>query len=90
MAVAPRRLTTKPPPPEQDVSLISPPDGRMAFVWWQWLIEFLRLNRYASPTTNRPPGLTTADIGFQMFDTTLGRPIWWNGTAWINAAGTVV
>lgn len=29
-------------------------------------------------------------IGQYYFDTTIGRPIYWNGTNWINAAGTVV
>jgi hypothetical protein len=29
-------------------------------------------------------------IGQYYFDTTIGRPIWWNGANWINAAGTVV
>ena len=29
-------------------------------------------------------------IGQYYFDTTIGRPIWWNGSNWINAAGTVV
>lgn len=29
-------------------------------------------------------------IGLYYFDTTINRPIFWNGTNWINAAGTVV
>jgi hypothetical protein len=44
-----------------------------------------------------PPSGTTANrpterlqIGQYYFDTTIGRPIWYNGTNWINAAGTVV
>jgi hypothetical protein len=44
-----------------------------------------------------PPSGTTANrpterlqIGEYYFDTTIGRPIWYNGTNWINAAGTVV
>jgi hypothetical protein len=48
-----------------------------------------------------PPSGTTANrpvdnvqvplsVGQYYFDTTLGRPIFWNGTAWINASGTVV
>lgn len=28
--------------------------------------------------------------GTQVFDTTLGKPIWWNGTAWVDATGTTV
>ncbi len=40
---------------------------------------------------------TTADrptvflfVGRTYFDTTLGKPIWYNGTGWIDAAGTPV
>jgi len=29
-------------------------------------------------------------IGQMFFDTTINRPIWWNGTNWIKADGTVV
>jgi len=43
-------------------------------------------------TADRP--VTSAElalpIGFFYFDTTLNRPIYWTGTNWINAAGTVV
>jgi hypothetical protein len=43
-------------------------------------------------TANRP--VTSAEvplpIGLFYFDTTLNRPIYWTGTNWINAAGTVV
>jgi hypothetical protein len=29
-------------------------------------------------------------VGQPYFDTTINRPIWWDGTNWINASGTVV
>jgi hypothetical protein len=29
-------------------------------------------------------------VGQMFFDTTLGIPIWWNGTVWKNASGTTV
>lgn len=38
-------------------------------------------------TAARPTGPVT---GQRFFDTTIGRPIWWNGTNWINAVGTIV
>lgn len=38
-------------------------------------------------TAARP---TTVPLGLMYFDTTLGIPIWWNGTAWVNASGVVV
>jgi hypothetical protein len=59
-------------------------------------LYFNRLDDYNSQASVVPSG-TTADrptlslqIGQYYFDTTIGRPIWWNGTNWINAAGTVV
>jgi hypothetical protein len=42
-------------------------------------------------TASRPTGLgNTINIGFRYFDQTLGKPIFWNGTGWIDAAGTSV
>lgn len=35
-------------------------------------------------TANRP---TVRPVGFEYFDTTLGIPIWWDGTNWVNASG---
>jgi hypothetical protein len=39
-------------------------------------------------TTNRPT--ERLQVGQYYFDTTINRPIWYDGTNWINAAGTVV
>ena len=33
-------------------------------------------------TTAQRPTLTTADVGFEYYDTTLDSPIWWNGSEW--------
>lgn len=33
---------------------------------------------------------TTRDRGFMYFDTTLNKPIWWNGTKWVDSNGTSV
>jgi len=43
-------------------------------------------------TAHRPTNTTTAPlaVGQFYFDTTLGYPIWWNGTVWKNASGTTV
>lgn len=38
-------------------------------------------------TGSRP---TSHTVGTTFFDTSLGMPIWWNGTAWVNATGTPV
>ena len=42
----------------------------------------------AGITAARPS--TGLQVGQFYFDTTINRPIWWDGTNWINAAGTVV
>ena len=44
-------------------------------------------------TANRPATLSATDYGVAYMDTTLaanGKPIWWNGTAWVDYAGTSV
>lgn len=43
------------------------------------------------PTINRPTYYTRDyEVGYFYFDTDLGIPIWWNGTAWVDATGTTV
>lgn len=38
-------------------------------------------------TSNRPTGQVT---GYQYFDITLNKPVWYTGTAWVDATGTTV
>lgn len=38
-------------------------------------------------SSNRP---SSPSVGTRYFDTTLGKPIWFNGTNWVDAAGTIV
>lgn len=43
--------------------------------------------------TGSRPTLTSSDVGVMYLDNTLdadGKPIWWNGTAWVDATGAVV
>ena len=47
-----------------------------------------RLTAYG--TTAARPATTALSAGHRYFDTTLGLPIWWDGTNWINAAGATV
>lgn len=37
-------------------------------------------------TIDRPSGLRSIDYGFTYFDTTLNRPVYWNGTKWVDPA----
>lgn len=41
-------------------------------------------------TTANRPTLESGEKGYVYYDTTLGKPIWWNGTAWVDATGTAV
>jgi hypothetical protein len=43
-------------------------------------------------TAERPvnTGSPKLQIGQYYFDTTVGKPIWWNGTIWVDATGTAV
>jgi hypothetical protein len=59
-------------------------------------LYFNQLNNYTQATAlpdtgtkvNRPTnGL---QVGQFYFDTTLGYPVWWNGSNWVNYNGTVV
>jgi hypothetical protein len=53
----------------------------------------LSRQRFIKDTTANRPTLGTADVGYQYFDTTLdadGKPIWWTGTAWVDATGATV
>jgi hypothetical protein len=62
----------------------------------QLRLYFNQLNNYTQATATPDYGTTvnrpTANqqIGQFYFDTTLGYPIWWNGTKWVNASGTGV
>ena len=38
-------------------------------------------------TANRP---TPVSVGYQSFDTTLGKPIWFDGENWVDATGATV
>lgn len=41
-------------------------------------------------TSDRPVLKTDYFKGYEYFDTTLGKPIYWNGTAWVDATGATV
>lgn len=42
-----------------------------------------------SPTTDRPDA-KSVPVGSQIYDTTLNKPLWSDGTAWRDAAGSTV
>ena len=86
-------------PPKAPNLLVAPVDYRQQYI--DQLNNALRL--YFNQIDNFTQGVTvpasgtTANrpteniqVGQYYFDTTIGRPIFWNGTNLINAAGTVV
>ena len=46
--------------------------------------------RCASYTTATRPTASSAGAGAMIYDTTLGKPLWSNGSAWRDAAGVAV
>jgi hypothetical protein len=42
----------------------------------------------AGTTANRPT--SSLQVGQYYFDTTLGHPIWYDGTDWVDATGSIV
>lgn len=53
------------------------------------LFNGLSLAIQRGDTASRP-ALTSADAGFQYYDSTLKKSILWNGTAWVNMDGTAL
>ena len=49
--------------------------------------EFVIEDRRIGSGKTRPTLTSSGDIGFMFFDTNLGKPIWWNGTGWVDATG---
>lgn len=60
-------------------------------IWVKTGASTVMLAQYVrSGTTGNRPALTSAHTGFQYYDTSVGKPIWWNGSAWRDAANSVV
>jgi hypothetical protein len=97
MATAPKQIPLR--PPKGPNLLIAPVDYTQ--LYQNQLNNALRLyfNQLDSFTQaiTIPPSGATADrpieklqVGQYYFDTTVGLPIYWDGTNWIDAAGNVV
>lgn len=57
-------------------------------------IHWKKINDYipkSGTSENRPDGNTiNIPSGFEYFDTTIGKPIWWNGVNWIDVNGNEI
>lgn len=59
-------------------------------IYFNQLDNFLQVlsTPSAGTTANRPT--LSLQVGQQYFDTTLGYPIWYDGTDWVDATGSTV
>jgi hypothetical protein len=62
-------------------------EGTANFVWAQ-ITAFA--GTIPPRATSGRPAATAVAVGTRYYDTTLGKPVWSNGTAWRDAAGTAV
>lgn len=60
---------------------------------WGLDVNWTRLNEKFVPskgTSEERPELTEGYEGYQFYDKTIKKPIWWNGTVWVDASGATV
>jgi hypothetical protein len=43
-----------------------------------------------SGTTGARPATSALPVPYMYYDTTLSKPVWWNGTVWKDATGATV
>lgn len=64
------------------------PDGRATRAWASWITRASIIISGVSEsgtTANRPT--TQLWVGRMYFDTTLGKPVWYEGPGWVDATG---
>ena len=64
---------------------------KIAPVWAEWFMAVFRICfslTESGTTANRPTKYLW--VGRRYFDTTLGKPIWHDGTNWVDATGATV
>lgn len=64
---------------------VAPPNGAFSMAWATLVSRALTEFASSGTTANRP----TASLwtGRVYFDTTLGKPIWYDGAQWVDATG---
>lgn len=56
--------------------------------WYNWMVSAtnaLNILRASGTTAKRP--VKSLFVGRTYFDTTLGKPIWYDGSGWVDATG---
>ena len=71
------------------ISFIKRKNGSVVLISYNTLEDVGNFNKFIVPNcdSTRPDGTT---IGENCFDTSLVKPIWWNGTAWVDSTWTTV
>jgi len=77
-------LTLKTIGNEIDLNVNGTRIGYLLKTYAAWAVPHHGLASNSGATGNRPSATLT---GQQYFDTTLGKPIWWNGSGWVDATG---
>ena len=68
-----------------------PEPGDLSLPWYGWLTQAYRIlfaAQQSGTTANRPT--TQLWTGRPYFDTTLTKPIWYDGSGWVDATGASV
>lgn len=97
MATTPKQITLlSPTPPNLPIAPVTYSQQYQDQIANVLRLYFNQLNNFTSGVIVPPSGTTTnrptvkLQVGQYYFDTTLGIPIYWNGSNWINSTGTVV
>lgn len=56
-------------------------------------VDVTKWTKSTRASSDARPVLTSEEFGVMFMDNTLspnGKPIWWNGSAWVDYAGTIV
>jgi hypothetical protein len=80
-------VSLKPPPLAVPFDVQGQP-SREWVSWVQDAFTYIAKNQGYNTTSNRPiNGMRTGDV---FFDTTIGKPIWYTGSGWVDATGSAV
>lgn len=54
---------------------------------WSRFFRVISEKYFPNGSTSSRPSASDINVGYMYFDTSKGKPIWWNGVAWVDAMG---
>ena len=54
---------------------------------WSRFFRVITEKYFPNGSTSNRPSASDINTGYMYFDTSKGKPIWWNGVAWVDAMG---